>query len=158
MVFLQLPKDDASKKKKNAPAKQFEGKAYKGSVWDSDKLSEFLAEVSTGRSRLTKLKKHPSVYDRISASAGKKDSTGKGQDSTKKRSPTREKTESTKRATTQSDAGQSKPTSGRGGRHTVDIGKDGNIRKSWEMQQEDKSAELQRERDRRRQVCCRSFS
>ncbi len=158
MVFLQLPRDDPSqKKKKNAPAKQFEGRAYKGSDWDASKLSDFLEGVSTGKTKLAKLKKHPAISERIAPSTGKKssDSTSKGSESSKKKGSATsksEKAEPTKRASSAPSATRPKPSSTRSGRHTVDIGKDGSMRKSWEAQQEEKAAELQRERDRRRQV------
>lgn len=156
MVYLQVPKDDPSKKKSSA-SKQFEGRAYKGSDWDSEKLSVFLSDVSSGRNKLAKLKKHPSVNERALASGGKKaaDSTSKGQDSPKKRTSAatkEERTDPTKRSGSGASGKQTKAPQGRGSRHTVDIGKDGNMRKSWEQQQEEKAAELQRERERRRQV------
>jgi hypothetical protein len=158
LVFLQLPRDDPSqKKKKNSPAKQFEGRAYKGSDWDTSKLSDFLEGVSTGKTKLAKLKKHPAISERVSPSAGKKssDSSSKGSESPKKKgsaSSKGEKAEPTKRSSPAPGASRPKPSSARSGRHTVDIGKDGNMRKSWEVQQEEKAAELQRERERRRQV------
>jgi hypothetical protein len=159
LVFLQVPKDDPSKKKKSSTAsKQFEGRAYKGAEWDSEKISDFLADVSSGKSKLAKLKKHPAVQERVSPSSGKKasESASKGQDSSRKKTSgaaKEDRAESTKKTPLSSAQGtQSKTTAGRGKRHSVDIGKDGNMRKSWEQQQEDKAAELQRERERRRQV------
>ena len=158
MVFLQLPRDDPSqKKKKNSPAKQFEGRAYKGSDWDASKLSDFLESVSNGKTKLAKLKKHPSISERAAPSAGKKssDSTSKGSETSKKKgsaSSKGEKAEATKRSSPTPSASRPKPSSARTGRHTVDIGKDGSMRKSWEAQQEEKAAELQRERERRKQV------
>ena len=73
LVYLSLDssgKDDkkkdekSSKKDKKKAELKYQGKAFKGSNWDDKALSEFLESVSSGGTKLAKLKVQPQVFDR----------------------------------------------------------------------------------------------
>ncbi len=169
---------DAPTKKQAAPAKHFQGRAFKGASWDADSLTDFLANVTSGKAKLARLSKYPSIAERLPAKragdtgpkragdTGPKragDTGPKAQDSSKPRRPAKTPTspEPARRPAGQpAERGsrQPEPTSAR--RHRVEIGRDGSARKSWEArpeaETEDKAAEeRRRERERRKQVSLR---
>ena len=70
LVYLSLDpstKDEKKKGDKTAKKKtelKYQGKAFKGASWDDKALADFLESVSSGGTKLAKLKTLPQVFDR----------------------------------------------------------------------------------------------
>jgi hypothetical protein len=70
LVYLSLDTSTKDEKKKGdttskkKPELKYQGKAFKGARWDDKALADFLESVSSGGTKLAKLKTLPQVFDR----------------------------------------------------------------------------------------------